>query len=84
MGNVNIVIMLLKNIKKERVKFRLKVFLLGGGVGWGSLLDDTGFSYQILAPTLEKVLFCISNVDFLMSRFLLVHPERRSDPTEQV
>ena len=53
-------------------------------MGWGSLLDDTGFSYQILAPTLEKVLFCISNVDFLMSRFLLVHPERRSDPTEQV
>ena len=50
MGNINIVIMLFKSIKKERVEFRLEVF-------FGSSLNDAGISFQILAPTLEKALF---------------------------
>ena len=29
MGNINIVIMLLKNTKKERVEFRMEVFFFG-------------------------------------------------------
>lgn len=58
MGNINKVIMLLKNIKKERVEFRLEVF-------FGSSLNDAGISFQILAPTLEKALFWISNLGFL-------------------
>ena len=50
MGNINnIVIMLLKNIEKERVEFRLKVFL-------GSSLNDAGISFQILASPLERAL----------------------------
>ena len=59
MGNINIVIMLLKNIKKERVQFRLEMF-------FGELSYDANISFQILAPTLEKALFCVSNLDFLI------------------
>ena len=33
----------------------------------GSCLNDTGISFQILAPTLENALFWISNLDFLVS-----------------
>ena len=51
--------MLLKSIKKERVEFRLEVF-------FESSLNDAGISFQILAPTLEKALFWISNLDFLL------------------
>ena len=50
--------MILKNIKKERVEFRMEVFF------FGSSLNDAGISIQILA--LEKALFWISNLDFLI------------------
>ena len=51
--------MVLKNIEKERVEFCLEVF-------FGSSLNDAGISFQILAPTLEKALFWISNLDSLI------------------
>ena len=59
MGNINIVVMLLKSIKKERVEFRLEVL-------FGSSLNDAGISFQILAPSLQKALFWISSLDFLI------------------
>ena len=51
----DIVIMFLKNIKKERGEFRLEVFFWRAGI-----------SFQILAPTLEKALVWISSLDFLI------------------
>ena len=42
------------------MEFRLEVFF------FGSSLNDAGISLQILAPTLEKALFLISNLDFLI------------------
>ena len=64
LGNINIAIMLLKNIKKERVEFRLEVFF------GSSLNHDAGISFQIVAPTLEKALFRISSLDFLYIKFI--------------
>ena len=39
---------------KDRVKFRFKAF-------FGSSLNDAGILFQMLAPILEKALFCVSS-----------------------
>ena len=52
--------MLLKNIEKEW-SLVLKCFFWGG-----ALFNDGGISSQILAPTLKKPLFWISNLDFVI------------------
>ena len=65
MGNIKIVIMLLKNIKKERVEFRLEVFSLG------ALLMMLASHSKIPAPTLEKTLFRISSLHFIIQNYLL-------------
>ena len=54
-GNINIVIMFHEDINyKDRVKFRFKAF-------FGSSLNDAGILFQMLAPILEKALFCVSS-----------------------
>ena len=67
MGNINIVIMLLENIKMEEWSFVSKWF-------FGSSLNDAGISFQILAPTLSVFLSVFSHLSTkirnLSARFL--------------